>query len=127
GLATGPSGTRREGRGAVPGPPPRPPLPPGAHDIVREARLVSALHGSAVPVPRVIAICDSDEVIGVPFAVMEFVEGYVLERSAPDVLATAGDRHLAGESFIDAIAEVHAVDVHDAGLQWLARPGHYLE
>src|SRR6516225_1975755 len=46
---------RRDGADLVLRRPPRPPLPPGAHDIVREARLLSALQDSAVPVPRVIA------------------------------------------------------------------------
>ncbi|MDX5310808.1 MAG: phosphotransferase, partial [Rhodococcus sp. (in: high G+C Gram-positive bacteria)] len=30
--------------------PPPPPVPPGAHDMLREARLVGALAGSGVPV-----------------------------------------------------------------------------
>jgi aminoglycoside phosphotransferase (APT) family kinase protein len=107
--------------------PPRPPLPPGAHDIVREARVLSALQRSSVPVPRVLAICDSDAIIGAPFAVMEFVKGYVLERAAPPLLQGPGEPRRAAESFIDALAAVHAVDVQAIGLQWLGRPGDYLE
>src|SRR5215204_4165722 len=45
--------------------PPRPPLPPSAHDVLREARLLRALEGTPVRVPRVLA--ESDEsVLGVP-------------------------------------------------------------
>jgi aminoglycoside phosphotransferase (APT) family kinase protein len=118
---------RREGADTVLRRPPRPPLPPGAHDIVREARLLSALRDSAVPVPRVVAICEGDAVIGAPFAVMEFVEGYVLQRTVPPALRAPADRRRAGESFVDALAAVHAVDVEASGLRWLGRDGGYLE
>ena len=118
---------QRDGADVVLRRPPRPPLPPGAHDIVREARLVSALLRTDVPVPRVLAICDSDVVIGAPFAVTEFVEGIVLGRTAPPLLHPRDERRNAGESFVDALTAVHAVDVRAAGLEWLGRPGGYLE
>ena len=55
--------------------PPRPPLPPSAHDVLREARLLRALEGTPVRVPRVLA--ESDEsVLGVPFYVMEEMHGH---------------------------------------------------
>src|SRR3954447_18368253 len=34
--------------------PPRPPFPASAHDVLREARIVAALEGTDVPVPRVL-------------------------------------------------------------------------
>ena len=40
--------------------PPRPPLPPSAHDVLREARLLRALEGTAARVPRVLAACEDD-------------------------------------------------------------------
>lgn len=107
--------------------PPRPPLPSGAHDILREARLLQALEQSAVPVPRILAICESDGVLGAPFALMSYVPGYVIESTLPAGLEAAVERRRAAESFIDALVAVHAVDVDRAGLSWLGRPGHYLE
>jgi aminoglycoside phosphotransferase (APT) family kinase protein len=118
---------QRHGADGVLRRPPRPPLPPGAHDIVREARLLSALEGSEVPVPRVVAICESDAVIGAPFAVMQFIEGFVLERTVPPLLQAPAEPRRAAESFIDALVAVHAVDVQAAGLGWLGRAGGYLE
>src|SRR5918911_5662781 len=47
--------------------PPRPPLPPSAHDVLREARLLRALQPTEVRVPRVIAACDDESILGVPF------------------------------------------------------------
>ena len=55
--------------------PPRPPLPPSAHDVLREARVLSAVEGTAVRAPTVLAACDDESVLGVPFYVMEYMEG----------------------------------------------------
>src|ERR671911_1329469 len=50
--------------------PPRPPLPPSAHDVLREARLLKALETTDVRVPKVIAACEDESVLGgVPFYV----------------------------------------------------------
>ena len=51
--------------------PPRGPLPPSAHDVLREARLLRALEATPVRVPRVLTVCDDPGVIGAPFYVME--------------------------------------------------------
>jgi aminoglycoside phosphotransferase (APT) family kinase protein len=68
--------------------PPRPPLPPSAHDVLREARLLSALEGTPVRVPRVLAVGDDEAVLGVPFYVMEEMHGSVLASQVPGVLDT---------------------------------------
>src|SRR5438445_10355301 len=47
--------------------PPRGPLPPSAHDVLREARLLTALEPTPVRTPRVLAVCDGTDVIGAPF------------------------------------------------------------
>src|SRR4051812_11807186 len=62
---------RREGCEAVIRRPPRPPLPPSAHDVLREARLLRAIRGTAARIPEVLAVCDDEAVIGAPFFVME--------------------------------------------------------
>ena len=56
--------------------PPRPPLPPSAHDVLREARLLTALEATAARTPRVLATCDDESILGVPFYVMEEVRGH---------------------------------------------------
>src|SRR5881394_978415 len=55
--------------------PPRPPLPPSAHDMVREARLQLALAKQGIRVPPIVAVCEDADVLGLPFYVMEHVEG----------------------------------------------------
>ncbi len=61
---------------------PRPPLPPSAHDMLREARVLSALQGRA-RVPRVLAVCDDESVLGVPFYVMEELQRARRDRCTP--------------------------------------------
>src|SRR5512132_1494815 len=58
--------------------PPRPPLPPSAHNVLREARLLSALSATPVRTPEVLAVCADEAVSGSPFYVMELVEGDVI-------------------------------------------------
>ncbi len=107
--------------------PPRPPLPPSAHDVLREARLLRALEDTPARVPRVLAVCDDDTVIGCPFYVMERVEGEVIVSEVPLALDTPKQHARIGEQLIDALVEIHAVDWHAAGLAGFGRPSGYLE
>src|SRR5581483_12411771 len=63
--------------------PPRGPLPPSAHDVLREARLLRGLEPTPVRAPRVLAVCDDPQVIGAPFYVMERLEGEVVTSDIP--------------------------------------------
>jgi aminoglycoside phosphotransferase (APT) family kinase protein len=102
--------------------PPRPPLPPSAHDVVREARVLKALDGH-VPVPSVLALCATDTVIGAPFYVMEMVDGHVVNDSLPNGV----DPQRISESLIDALVDLHQLDWVAAGLEGIGRPTGYLE
>src|SRR4051812_15477190 len=106
--------------------PPRPPLPPSAHDVLREARVLRATSGQA-RVPAILAVCDDDAVIGAPFYVMELVEGDVITTDVPDALDTPAERRRIGCELIDALVEVHAVDWQACGLEGFGRPTGYLE
>src|SRR5215210_3104624 len=107
--------------------PPRPPLPPSAHDVLREARVLRAVEGTAVRVPRVLAACDDESVLGVPFYVMEEVHGSVITDSIPDALDTAEGRAGIGRELIEALAEIHEVDWRACGLEGFGKPSGYLE
>jgi aminoglycoside phosphotransferase (APT) family kinase protein len=117
---------RREGANVVLRRPPRGPLPPSAHDVLREARVLSALAGRA-RVPTVLAVCDDESVIGAPFYVMDRVEGDVVTSSVPAALDSPEDRRRIGEELVDSLVEVHAVDWRDAGLEGFGKPTGYLE
>ncbi len=104
---------------------PRPPLPPSAHDMLREARVLSALQGRA-RVPRVLAVCEDAEVLGVPFYVMEELRGHVVTDELPPSLGGSEAQRRAGEDLVDALAELHEVDIEAAGLAGFGRPDGYL-
>ena len=105
--------------------PPRGPLPPSTHDVLREARVLRALSGRA-PVPRILAVCEHPAVIGAPFYVMERIAGDVVTDSLPPLFDAAGARRAIGEALVDALVEIHAVDWRAAGLDGFGRPDGYL-
>jgi len=107
----------------------RPPLGhvlPTAHDMAREYRILAALNGSAVPVPRVRHLCEDPSIIGAPFYVMDFVDGQVY-RSADDLLRIGPVRTATvGRRFVEALVSIHAVVAGDVGLGDLGRPEGFL-
>ncbi len=107
--------------------PPRGPLPPSAHDVLREARLLRALEGTPVRVPRVLAVCDDLEVIGVPFYIMERIEGEVITGTMPPDLDEEAERARVADELLDALVEIHAVDWTTIGLEGFGKPTGYLE
>jgi aminoglycoside phosphotransferase (APT) family kinase protein len=117
---------RRDDREVVVRRPPRPPLPPSAHDVIREARLLRALDRTAARVPAVLAICDDESVIGAPFYVMERLHGEVVASELPPALDDPADRRRIGEQLVDALVEIHAVDWRER-LDGFGRPTGYLE
>jgi aminoglycoside phosphotransferase (APT) family kinase protein len=107
--------------------PPRPPLPPSAHDMLREARLLGALRGTTARVPTVLAVEEDPATIGCPFYVMERVEGEAIVFSLPAPLDTPAERRAIAEELIDALVEIHGVDWRAAGLEDFGKPTGYLE
>ena len=118
---------RRDGLEFVLRRPPRGPLPPSAHDVLREARVLRALGPTPARVPPVLAACDDLAVIGSPFYVMEKIEGEVMTTSVAPALDVPAERRRIGEELIDALAEVHAVDWMAQGLEGYGKPTGYLE
>ncbi len=116
---------RRRGSTWVLRRPPRPPLPPSAHDVLREARLLTAIEPTDARTPRVLATCDDESVIGAPFYVMEMIEGDVLTSELPPALEDQAAR--IGDELVDALVEVHAVDWRACGLEGYGKPTGYLD
>jgi len=107
--------------------PPRPPLPPSAHDVLREARLLGALWDTPARVPRVLAVGEDEAVIGCPFYVMEKVEGDPIVFSVPQELDNPAQRAGIAEELIQALVEIHGVDWRAVGLEGFGKPTGYLE
>ena len=102
--------------------PPPPPVPRGAHDMLREAHLIAALEGTDVPVAKVLATGQAGEVLDVPFYVMSYIAGPVVTTRTPEALSAPEDRRRIGESMVDTLAALHAVDWRAAGLEDMGRP-----
>jgi aminoglycoside phosphotransferase (APT) family kinase protein len=98
-----------------------------AHDVEREYRVLSALTGRGIPVPRPLAYCADPALVGAPFFVMEFVAGATLRyaRDARDVPARVAGR--LGALLAETLADIHGVDVAAVGLGDLGRADGYLK
>jgi aminoglycoside phosphotransferase (APT) family kinase protein len=108
--------------------PPRPPLPPSAHDMVREARLQQAIRAAGFArLADIVAVCDDDSVIGVPFYVMRHLDGHVITQELPPGLETKPARHALGLDLVDTLVEIHSADVSTPALAAFQRPGSYLD
>jgi len=118
---------RRDGAEVVLRRPPRPPWPPSAHDVLREARLLRALAPAGVRVPEVLAVSEGEGVIGAPFYVMERLEGHVVTDDLPTALDTPEERARMTEGLLQGLVEIHAVDPGAPGLDGFGRPTGYLE
>ena len=103
--------------------------PPGqllasAHAVDREFRVLSALHGGAVPVARPLHLCTDDSVIGSMFYLMEFVDGRIFwDPSLPDMAIE--HRATCFDALITTLAALHRVDVATVGLADYGKPGNY--
>jgi aminoglycoside phosphotransferase (APT) family kinase protein len=102
------------------------PLLPSAHAVDREFRVMRALQQSAVPVPRVYALCEDDAVIGSAFYIMEFLDGRIFWDQRLPEIGSAADRAAMFDSMNAVIAALHRVDYEAVGLGDFGRPGNYM-
>ena len=104
--------------------PPRPPLPPTAHDMVREANLQDAIRAAGFTrLADLLAVCEDESVLGVPYYVTRYIDGHVVTQTLPPGI----DRRRLGEDLVDTLVEIHAADVTTPKLAAFARPGSYAE
>jgi len=99
-------------------------LLPSAHAVDREYRVISALAGSEVPVPRTWALCEDDSVIGTMFFIMDCVDGRILwDPSLPGMCPV--ERGAIFDEMNRVIAALHSVDYSVVGLTGYGKPGSY--
>jgi aminoglycoside phosphotransferase (APT) family kinase protein len=98
-----------------------------AHDMGREFRVLSKLHAVYPPAPRPLAYCEDATILGAPFYVMQRIRGIILRRDPPEGLEISPDlARRMGESFIDNLAALHALDYNAIGLGNLGKPHGYV-
>src|SRR5215217_1072060 len=98
-----------------------------AHDMSREYRILSHLHPVYNKVPWPLLFCDDESILGAPFYVMERVSGVILRAQKPHGLDLPPElmRRLS-ETFVDNLAEIHAIDYEASGLGDLGSPQGYV-
>ena len=108
--------------------PPLGPVPPKAHDMGREFRILSRIHPHFPLAPKPYLFCDDESVIGAPFYVMERREGVIIDDSFPEEIEPTPElcRGLS-ETICDTLVRLHAVSWEKAGLGDLGRPEGFLE
>ena len=101
-------------------------LLPSAHAIEREFRVMSALHGTGVPVANMLALCEDESVIGRAFYIMECVNGRVMwDQSLPAL--DKPQRAAVYDEMNRVLATLHRVRPSDVGLDGYGKPGNYFE
>ena len=80
-----------------------------AHDMNREFLIQSRLQSVFPLVPKMIALCQDQSVIGSDFYVMEYVEGQIFRRDIPEGI-TSSDISVMADSLINGLVQLHAVD-----------------
>jgi aminoglycoside phosphotransferase (APT) family kinase protein len=99
-------------------------LLPGAHKVDRESRVMQALAGTALPVPRIVLFHAERDVVGTPFYLMERVPGRVLSRCDLPGMAPV-ERRAIYLAMAETMATLHKVDWAGAGLSDFGRHGGY--
>jgi len=108
--------------------PPLGPIPPGAHDMRREHRVLSVLHRRFPPAPQSLLLCEDESIIGAVFIVEERRRGFVIRDDIPPEFAGRPElNRRIGFALVDALADLHSVDAVAIGLGGLGRVEGYLE
>jgi len=108
----------------------RPPLGhvlASAHDMGREYRVMAALAGAPVPVPRMVTYGGRDSVIGSEFYVMEFVDGVILRDADQLAALRPGQDEQVLRTLAETLASLHQVDPATVGLADFGRPEGFAE
>jgi aminoglycoside phosphotransferase (APT) family kinase protein len=108
-----------DGRELVLRRPPFGPVPPRAHDMAREFRVLSAVHPHFPLAPQPYLLCEDASVIGSVFYVMERRHGLIIRGDEPPGIEPLRGR-ISG-SVVDTLADLHAVDIAAHGLDALGK------
>ena len=104
--------------------PPFGPVPPRAHDMAREARVLQAVHPHFPLAPKPYLLCEDPSIIGSVFYVMERRRGIVIRATEPPGIESL--RGAISASVVDTLADLHAIDVAAHGLDALGKPAGFV-
>ena len=107
--------------------PPPGPLPPGAHDMVREYRVLSRLWRAFPLAPRAFHLCEDTSILGAPFFLMEYRPGIAIGAELPSALVgRPGEAARIAADLVDVLTDLHRVDPAAVDLDSLGRPQGFL-
>ena len=99
-------------------------LLPSAHAVDREHRVMKTLAGTGVPVPKMLAYCEDESIIGTAFFIMEYLDGRVfVDQSLPGL--QPNERREIYAQMNQTIAAIHRLDYVSLGLETFGKPGNY--
>jgi aminoglycoside phosphotransferase (APT) family kinase protein len=108
--------------------PPFGPVPPKAHDMAREYRILEAVHPVYSLAPRPLVLCEDASVTGSTFYLMERRRGLVVRtKEPPELTDKPQERRRASEAMVNALADLHNVDIAAHGLVALGKPVGFVE
>ena len=107
--------------------PPFGPVPATAHDMAREFRWLAAMHRVFPLAPRPYVLCEDPGVVGSVFYAMERRRGLVIRSEEPAHVQHADARKRISAAMVDALADLHAVEVDRHGLSALGKPAGFVE
>lgn len=107
---------------------PHGPVPPKAHDMAREYRILAAVHPHFAPAPKPFLLCEDTSVIGAIFYLMERRRGIVLRSEIPAEWNALPDLpQRVSKAFLDCLITLHSVDIVEHQLVALGKPQGFVE
>jgi aminoglycoside phosphotransferase (APT) family kinase protein len=106
--------------------PPFGPVAPTAHDMAREYRWLAAVHPFFPLAPKPFVLCEDTGVIGSIFYVMERRRGLVVRHEEPAEVANPATRRRVSQALVEALADLHAIDVSTGALSTLGKPAGFV-
>jgi aminoglycoside phosphotransferase (APT) family kinase protein len=104
------------------------PVPPKAHDMARECKVLAAVHPHFPQAPKPALVCEDPSIIGAVFFVMERRKGLILRTGIPDSIRQQPDyASRISEAFLNCLAQLHSVDIQAHGLTALGKPEGFVE
>jgi aminoglycoside phosphotransferase (APT) family kinase protein len=100
----------------------------GAHNMVREFQLQQALKPAFPLVPHMVALCQDESVIGTDFYIMEKLTGLIPRKNLPkSVSINQNGTEKLCKNMLDALVQLHEVDIEKQGLSDLAKGSGYID
>ncbi|MDN4523084.1 phosphotransferase family protein [Fictibacillus fluitans] len=108
--------------------PPLGPVAPKAHDMEREHKILSEIHELFSPAPKPLLFSKGEEVIGVPFFLMERKRGLVLDTAFPEGVRAEESlcTHISQE-MVRQLVQLHSIDYTKTELTSISKPDGFME